>query len=207
MSNLTLEFIVNGQRIFFPEQYNVVADSKNYLCVKFKFSPDWNNSPKFALFYTSNLNAPPIEVQLKKDWCYVPEKVIAAPCFFISLYTVTKEKRITTEKLKIPVLRSGFSEETVPPILSDFNTVSVHSPAGNKQVAQIREDGGIMEYSKDGDKWNRLKNGFIITIGAFFQMQVDDNSDLWVIMNDGGENPMEYDEETGNLYYVIGGIA
>lgn len=38
---------------------------------------------------------------------------------------------------------------------------------------------------------------------GFISMYVDENGDLWLLTAEGADNPFEYDEETGNLYYVM----
>lgn len=43
--------------------------------------------------------------------------------------------------------------------------------------------------------------GITAPIAGFFTMFVDENSDLWAIAPLGGISPLEYDEETGNLYF------
>ena len=158
-ANLTLNFTVSGQRIYYHEHFNVVADSVNYLYVKFKFSVDWKTDPKYALFYGSDKTAPPVEVLLVNNTCYVPWEIIRSPYFFISLYTSNENKRITTELFKIPVLQSGYSKDTVSPAFPNpANSISVHSLAGEGQILQIRQAAnGAVELSKDGENWEYIK--------------------------------------------------
>ena len=41
-----------------------------------------------------------------------------------------------------------------------------------------------------------------IFISGFFTVSVDSDGNLWVTTAEGGTNPFEYDENTGNLYYI-----
>ena len=158
-ANMTLNFTVSSQRIYHHEHFNVVADSINYLYFKFKFSVEWRIEPKYALFYDKNKSAFPIEALLSDNGCYVPAKIIRAPCFYVSLYAAGENRRITTELFKIPVLQSGYSKDTVQPICPDYaNTISVHSPAGNGRIIQIRQAAnGAVEITKDGVEWEFIK--------------------------------------------------
>ena len=158
-ANMILTFTVSGQRIYYYENFNIVADSINYLYVKFKFSSDWRINPKYALFYSSDKNAPPVEVQLVNNSCYAPSEIIRSPCFFISMYAATENRRITTELFKIPVLQSGYSANTVQPVFpTPENTISIHSPAGEGQIIQLRQAvNGAVEITKDGEEWEYIK--------------------------------------------------
>jgi hypothetical protein len=157
-ANLTLSFTVIGQRIFHREHFNVVADSINYLYVKFKFDTDWRTDPKYALFYGADRDAPPVEVLLVNNACYAPPEIIRSPCIYLSLYAVNENRRVTTELFKIPVLQSGFSADTVQPDSNSVNSVSVHSPAGERQIIQMRQAAnGAVEITKDGVEWEYIK--------------------------------------------------
>lgn len=156
--NLPLNFTVSGQRIYHYDRFNVVADSINYLYLKFKFSVGWRTEPKYALFYGVDRDTPPVEVLLENDGCFVPPEIIRSPCFHVSLYAANEHRRITTELFKIPVLQSGFSADTVQPIPNPVNSISVHSPAGEGQIIQMRQAAnGAVEITKDGEDWEYVK--------------------------------------------------
>jgi len=110
---LTIEFTVNGQRIYFEEKNKVVADSRQYLYAVFNFSSEWKN-PIFALFSTDANTNKSIGVQLdENNGCYVPFEVIKAPGFYVSVYCVDGEKFITADKRKVNVSQSGYSSDGV----------------------------------------------------------------------------------------------
>ena len=155
----TLNLTVSGQRIYFYDRFDVVADSINYLHVKFSFSTGWRADPKYALFYGADRHDPPVEVMLADNACFVPPEMLRSPCFHISVYAADKNRRITTDLFKIPVLQSGFSERTAPPASpSPVNTIPLHSPAGDGQIMQMRQAvNGAVEITKDGEAWEYVK--------------------------------------------------
>ena len=111
------------------------------------------------MFYDFNKSAPPVEILLENDGCYAPPEVICSPCFYVSLYAVNEHRRVTTELFKIPVLQSGFSENTAQPVSPlPVNSISVHSPAGEGQIIQMRQAAnGAVEITKDGEQWEYVK--------------------------------------------------
>lgn len=73
---------------------------------------------------------------------------------------------------------------------------------------------GELSWTNDGDKENpatvnikgvkgdRGDSGVTTPINGFFTMYVDEDSNLWVLSEDDLTNTFEYDEATGNLYFV-----
>ena len=73
---------------------------------------------------------------------------------------------------------------------------------------------GELSWTNDGDKKNpatvnikgskgdRGDSGVTIPINGFFTMYVDEDGNLWVLSEDDLTNTFEYDEATGNLYFV-----
>ena len=53
-----------------------------------------------------------------------------------------------------------------------------------------------------GVKGDRGDSGVTTPINGFFTMYVDEDSNLWVLSEDDLTNTFEYDEATGNLYFV-----
>ena len=53
-----------------------------------------------------------------------------------------------------------------------------------------------------GDKGDRGDSGVTTPINGFFTMYVDEDGNLWVLSEDDLTNTFEYDEATGNLYFV-----
>ena len=73
---------------------------------------------------------------------------------------------------------------------------------------------GELSWTNDGDKENpatvnikgvkgdRGDSGVTTPINGFFTMYVDGDGNLWVLSEDDLTNTFEYDEVTGNLYFV-----
>lgn len=113
---LTLEFNVDGQKIYYDEKNKTVADSRQYLYTAFYFSDEWK-SPKFALFSAEINTENPIVVQLdENDGCYAPSEIIKAPGFYVSVYCAYGERLITADKRQVSVSPSGYSNKSVPPV-------------------------------------------------------------------------------------------
>lgn len=130
---MTLLFYVNNQTLSLaPGQENIeiVADSKNYLKVKFVFqTKEWKTSAlKYALFsqggktYKKYLG---IEDNTLPDECYVAPEVIKAGGFTVSVFC---EDLITTNTVNIAVKQSGYTEnienqQITPNVIEQMNTL------------------------------------------------------------------------------------
>lgn len=128
---MTLIFYVNNQSLSInPAQKDieVVADSRNYLKVRFIFQTfDWKaHSPHWALFthegktYKKLLGA---EEGVDKNECYVANEVIKAGEFTVSL---CGGDLITTNAAAIKVVPSGYTDnisniEPTPSVLEQHN--------------------------------------------------------------------------------------
>lgn len=112
---MTLLFYVNNQTLSLgPNQTNktVVADSRNYLKVKFVFqTQDWNNqAPLCALFSYNGKTYKKIlglEDGVGGTECFVPNEVIKVEGFSVS---VCGGDLITTNAVNIPVITSGYTD-------------------------------------------------------------------------------------------------
>ena len=60
----------------------------------------------------------------------------------------------------------------------------------------------LVPKGEKGDKGDRGDSGVTAPVNGFFTMSVDENGNLYVHTTDGAEPAMEYDETTGNLYFV-----
>ena len=112
---MTLLFSVKHQTlspISNQKDVKVVADSKNYLKVKFNFqTPDWSQSSiKYALFTHNGKTYKKIlgsEQNTLSNECFVPPEVIKANYFSVSVYC---GNTITTNSVDVEVLKSGYTE-------------------------------------------------------------------------------------------------
>lgn len=116
---MTLNFAVNNQSLSLnrsQQNLKLVADSKNYLVTKFMFqSSEWKKGELvYALFshgkntYTQELGLEGLE----PNECYVPEWVIKAPGFKVSL---VGGDRITTNEVEVKLLPSGYTSDPNSP--------------------------------------------------------------------------------------------
>ena len=117
---MTLNFAVNNQALSLnraQQNLKLVADSKNYLVTKFMFmSSEWKKGELvYALFsydgriYKQELG---IEEELNPNECYVPEWVIRAPGFKVSL---VGGDRITTNEVEVKLLPSAYTSDPDQP--------------------------------------------------------------------------------------------
>lgn len=116
--NLIIPVEVENQKLYIEgvnsaNNPRVIADSENYLYVKFKFSGDWAE-PGYALFRHGGTSSV-VEVELDGGGCYVPREVIKSPGFFVSAYCKSGEILITTEAKMIYVGASGYKADPVMP--------------------------------------------------------------------------------------------
>ncbi|MCL2771961.1 MAG: hypothetical protein FWD71_01310 [Oscillospiraceae bacterium] len=168
MNTLILNFTVKTQSISFVDRRQVVADSKQYLYVAFKFITKWTGSI-YALFYDSKgLASIPIEKPLDKNkGVFVPPELIKTPFFYVSLYCLdinsaelNLEQRITTGLQQVAVAASGYSDDSVPPLPPPDMYEYVSTPADETGMKQIKQIDGAVKYSNDGGMtWNDTAGG------------------------------------------------
>lgn len=111
---MTIKFNVQNQiLVIHPSQakLRLASDSKKYWIANFDLrTEEWKNKIVFALFtfgertYKMVLGA---DKELGWNECWIPEEVIHAPKFTLSLYC---DNRITTNTVSIPVINSGYTE-------------------------------------------------------------------------------------------------
>lgn len=90
-----------------------------------------------------------------------------------------------------------------------------------KSVTESNEDGGenVVTFSdgktltvkngkegKQGERGLQGQSGVVAPVSGFFTLTVDENGDLYALTAEGSEAPaFEYDETTGNLYFITEG--
>ena len=112
---MTLKFIVSNQTlVVHPSQakLRLASDSKRYWVANFELrTEEWKNKLVYALFtfgertYKMVLGA---DAELGWNECWIPEEVIHAPKFTLTLYC---DNRITTNMVSIPVDNSGYTDQ------------------------------------------------------------------------------------------------
>lgn len=114
---MILKFIVSNQTlVIHPSQakLRLASDSKKYWIANFELrTEEWKNKLVYALFtfgertYKMVLGA---DADLNWNECWVPDEVIHAPKFTVTLYC---DNRITTNLVTVPVDNSGYTENIV----------------------------------------------------------------------------------------------
>ena len=117
MKQKTLEFFVDEQFIRAPH-HKVVADSRDYLTARFSFGEAWQGLTKTAVFLGADGRA--YHMLLTDDACAVPPQVLRPTQFFVSVFG---GDRLTTDRVAVEVVASGFVEGiTPPPTTADIYT-------------------------------------------------------------------------------------
>ena len=117
MKQKTLDFFVDEQFIRAPH-HRVVAASRDYLTARFSFGEAWQGLTKTAVFLGADGRA--YHMLLTDDACAVPPQVLRPTQFFVSVFG---GDRLTTDRVAVEVVASGFVEGiTPPPTTADIYT-------------------------------------------------------------------------------------
>lgn len=90
----------------------IVSDSINYVQCTFKFSEDWTDFVKTAIFKDDIGNA--YSILLENDKCFVPYEVLSGNNFKVSVFGSKDAVRITTNEVVVPIVPSGYTEGKTP---------------------------------------------------------------------------------------------
>ena len=91
------------------------------------------------------------------------------------------------------ILAEGTEGTTFTPSVSATGDLSWSNDDGKENPATVNIKGA---------KGDRGDSGVTTPINGFFTMYVDEDGNLWVLSEDDLTNTFEYDEVTGNLYFV-----
>ena len=91
------------------------------------------------------------------------------------------------------ILAEGTDGTTFTPSVSATGDLSWSNDDGKENPATVNIKGA---------KGDRGDSGVTTPINGFFTMYVDEDGNLWVLSEDDLTNTFEYDEATGNLYFV-----
>ena len=91
------------------------------------------------------------------------------------------------------ILAEGTEGTTFIPSVSATGDLSWSNNDGKENPATVNIKGA---------KGDRGDSGVTTPINGFFTMYVDEDGNLWVLSEDDLTNTFEYDENTGNLYFV-----
>ena len=91
------------------------------------------------------------------------------------------------------ILAEGTEGTTFTPSVSATGDLSWSNDDGKENPVTVNIKGA---------KGDRGDSGVTTPINGFFTMYVDEDGNLWVLSEDDLTNTFEYDEATGNLYFV-----
>ena len=147
---MTLQIYVNGQEISLsPSQKNkkFIADSKNYLKVKFNLqSEEWKNGKlTYALFSHAGKTYKKIlgvEEGCGTNECYVAPEVIKGNNFQVALFN---DDLITTNNLTINIDPSGYTsdienQKATPDVMEQMNSLMYkYASLCNEMLKECRQ--------------------------------------------------------------------
>ena len=157
---MIMDYKVDGQILRRTGRNLIVADSIKYLAVRFNFSDEWKRTKKTVIF-TYNENS--YNVLLDDDnIVVVPYEVIHHPGFTLSVYGTNNGMRITTSTIRVPVIKSGYTEGETPP----EPTQTVY-----EQILDKLDSGGGGGTGKNGKSAYELavENGFSGTVDEWLE--------------------------------------
>lgn len=106
-----IKFYVDGQNLIRTNEAITASGSKNYLTADFRFSAQWCNLVKTAVFESADKSAR-YHVLLDGGSCTVPPEVISTEGFWVSVFA---GNRITSTRVFVNVAESGIVPGLTPP--------------------------------------------------------------------------------------------
>lgn len=122
--------------------YQAVADSINYLKLKFEFSDEWKDCERIVVTAISRLDDSVTDSRQVVNGIYnVPTALIEVPGFVFGLagYDIDGNVKITTQKYQVAVKASGFSKDITEPSVEQKN-------AFDEVMAEMAEAVGSINY-------------------------------------------------------------
>ena len=111
---MDLEFTINEQICRIKDKRQQVVDlSENYLVLSFAFSDDWVNTGKFVLYPMTDGTV--LRQGISNDKTVVPADVLTGDKFYFTVYGINNNERITTNLVKVNLLKSGYTPDAVTP--------------------------------------------------------------------------------------------
>ena len=111
---MDLEFTINEQICRIVDKRQQVVDlSENYLVLSFAFSDDWANTGKFVLYPMEDGTV--LRQGISNNKTVVPADVLVGDKFYFTVYGINNNERITTNLVKVNLLKSGYTPDAVTP--------------------------------------------------------------------------------------------
>ncbi len=141
MNTMYLEFELQKQTLIRRDSFRPVAYSDNYLKARFKFSNDWVNTTKRAIFSWNNYSY--IVTLDENDECSIPRDVIKPNNFFVSVKGEINDEivLITSNRIGIGVTDTGIIGTEAPIRYVNSNTLS-HKKDGDVIQLEIPNNYG-----------------------------------------------------------------
>jgi len=150
-TQIFIEFNVEKFFIKNVSKTPIPCSNKNYIFAHFKFSQEWDNVEKTAVFTKDDIVC---HIPIVDNKCAIPnELMLIAGIIEVSVFG---GDRITTGNTILKVVESGFHDESEPPVPLDPTSVWVKSPDGS--VSLVREVDGVFQYF-DGNEWKNIISG------------------------------------------------
>ena len=161
--------------------YNsTISDSIRYEKIKFNFPSGWDGYTKTAIF--KNFDKA-INVVLNcdnnlctgVDECYIPHEVIKTPEFTVSVFGTKEDSRITTSRVRVKVLQSGYEEGDIPlePTLEVYEQLVGLANKTLELAQSVRNDADNGKFKGDkGEQGIRGEKGDPFTYSDFTTEQL-----------------------------------
>lgn len=120
--------------------YQAVADSINYLKLKFDFSDEWKDCERIVATAISRLDDSVTDSRQVVNGIYnVPTALIEVPGFVFGLagYDIDGNVKITTQKYQVAVKASGFAKDITEPTVEQKNAFDEAMAETAKAVGSI----------------------------------------------------------------------
>ena len=111
---MDLEFTINEQICRIKDKRQQVVDlSENYLVLSFTFSDDWASTGKFVLYPMNDGTV--LRQGINNNKSVVPADVLTGDKFYFTVYGINNNERITTNLVKVNLLKSGYTPDAITP--------------------------------------------------------------------------------------------
>lgn len=152
-----IEFEIDKQYMVRTDGVIAVSDSQKYLTASFTFTSEWNNKNIYIIYSTEGgVN---YEVVYSQTSNLIPFEVLIGRCFFVSVYgtdPIDTSYRITTNKVKIDVFKSGYTSDissTTTPSKDIFSDIFDEL---DERYDNVLKDGDYLVFYSEGVEKKRI---------------------------------------------------
>ena len=149
---MDLEFTINEQTCRLDDKRQQVVNlSENYLVLSFTFSDDWESTGKFVLYPMEDGTV--LRQGINNDKTVVPADVLTGDKFYFTVYGINNNERITTNLVKVNLLKSGYTDDAITPGEDEL------TPSVVEEIYLALEEKVVKETGK-GLTSNDFSNGY-----------------------------------------------